>query len=65
MTNFAGEDVVMGKIHSFDKKRTTIIEAVEYNGRYTDISTIRTRIIAAGIIIIASAAFICAQLFWI
>lgn len=55
----------MGKISSFDRKNTKIIDTVKYNGRYTDVSTVRTRLIAAGIILIAAAALICVQLFWL
>ncbi len=56
---------IMGKISSFDRKSTKIIDTVEYNGRYTDVSTVRTRLIAAGIILVAAAAIICVQLFWL
>ena len=54
----------MEKLSPFDKKSPKIIDTVEYNGRYTDVSTVRIRILAAGAIFIAAAALICAQLFW-
>ena len=60
-----GSNYIMGKISSFDRKSTKIIDTVEYNGRYTDVSTVRTRLIAAGIILVAAAAIICVQLFWL
>ncbi|WP_155830968.1 hypothetical protein [Butyrivibrio sp. MB2005] len=55
----------MEKSRYINAKKPKIIDTIEYNGRYTDVSTIRTKIIAAGSIIIAAVALICAQLFWI
>ena len=60
-----GRNYIMGKSSSFDKKSIKIIDTVEYNGRYTDVSTVRTRLIVAGIILIGAAALICVQLFWL
>ena len=54
----------MGKMDAFKKKNTKIIDTVEYNGRYTDVNTVRTKIIAASAVIIAAAACIVVQLFW-
>jgi hypothetical protein len=55
----------MDKMNLMNKKKYTIIDTVEYNGRYTDVTTIRTKIVAASLVIVAALAFICTQLFWI
>ncbi|MCR5557086.1 MAG: hypothetical protein K6F75_05950 [Butyrivibrio sp.] len=39
--------------NSNSKKNDKIIETVNYNGKYVDVSTIRTRIISAAIALVA------------
>lgn len=55
----------MERMNDSNPKGKRIIDAVEYNGKYTDVTTIRNRIIAAGAVILAAAVVIIAQLFWL
>ncbi|SDB62021.1 MULTISPECIES: hypothetical protein [unclassified Butyrivibrio] len=55
----------MGKIIQFDKNDPNIIDTVECNGRYTDVATLRNKVITAGAVLVAAAAFVCAQFFFI
>ena len=55
--------------NTFDKKNTKIIETVEYNGKYTDISTVKnhimTRVLTVGALVCAAAVLIGVQIFWL
>jgi hypothetical protein len=52
----------MGKLNVPDKKYK-VIDTVEYNGRYKNVSTYKTKLIAAGLIVAAACAVICVQFF--
>ncbi len=54
----------MGKLTDFDKNDSRIIDTAYCNGRYTDISTIRSKFLKAGALLAGVAVFICAQVFW-
>ncbi|WP_155833994.1 hypothetical protein [Butyrivibrio sp. VCD2006] len=55
----------MGKLTDFNKNDSKIIDTAYCNGRYTNISTIRSRFLMAGVVLFAAAAFACAQIFLI
>ena len=57
--------MIMERMNDFKHKNKKIIDTVEYNGKYTDIATIRTRIIAASAVILCATVVIVAQIFWI
>lgn len=42
----------------FEKDDAQIIDTVEYNGKYTDVKTIRNKILSCGAVFLAIAAFI-------
>ncbi len=55
----------MEKKNFTDKRNIRIIDAVEYNGKYTDVATIRNRLLATGAVIFAAGVVIVAQFFWL
>lgn len=55
----------MGKLTNFDKNDSRIIDTAYCNGRYTNISIIRTRFLAAGAVLFGVVAIISAQVFWL
>ncbi|WP_156036261.1 hypothetical protein [Butyrivibrio sp. AE3004] len=55
----------MNKKNFFHKKNTTIIDAIEYNGKYTDVSTLRNRFITIGIVVFTVALFLCVPIFFL
>ena len=54
----------MGKLTNFDKNDSRIIDTAYCNGRYRDISIIRTRLLTAGAVLFGVVAFVSAQVFW-
>ncbi|WP_155829767.1 hypothetical protein [Butyrivibrio sp. AC2005] len=55
----------MEKKSIFDKKKANIIDTVEYNGKYTNVTVLRTKALVTGAILLTAVVFIAAQFFFI
>ncbi|SEM16904.1 hypothetical protein SAMN04487770_12774 [Butyrivibrio sp. ob235] len=53
----------MAKIIPFNKNNPKIIDAIEFNGKYTDTAALRQKLLIAGVLFIATAVFACVQFF--
>ena len=55
----------MGKLTNFDRNDSKIIDTAYCNGRYTNISTIRNKLLTAGAVLFGIVAFISVPFFWL